>query len=226
MVTNPQSKCHKWKTPSQSVCTAQLAYYTPGSTSKPASPAGGPSTECKDDLDDVDVTQTSASGAFYQFIFSLGAKTKATFRADATFMAHVVQAIKAYVDPADNSTPFITADPRLQIKALDNSAAGVGLHVRLFFDSSAKGLCQNFADDNWSQGLATDAATEAAENYLYDNIFAPYQTAQSLGNTYFGTVTRRATMQFCKDFKKSTMVGVSSGILKGDVGYVSDMSNI
>lgn len=38
MMTNPQSRCHKWNLPSASVCSSQLAYFQAGTTTAPTSP--------------------------------------------------------------------------------------------------------------------------------------------------------------------------------------------
>jgi hypothetical protein len=218
MVTNPQSKCHKWKTPAQSVCSQQLEYFTPGTPTKPTTLVGGPSSACPDDLNTTDINTGSSSGTMIQIIFSLGAKTKAAYRNDPTFMKHVVLAFKRY---------FGAENPRLQVKNLDNSAAGVGLHMRLYYNSNDKSTCTTFATNNWSQGLPTDAATLAAENFLYDNIFKPYEdNTAGVPSGYFGTVTRRATMQQCKDMKLSTQPNPTNNILPGDVGFIDDVNSV
>lgn len=77
MITNPQSKCHKWKFPSQSVCSAQLNYYSAGTTSMPASPTRNSDTnECPDENDLADLAAATNSRGAWQVITSFSARNK------------------------------------------------------------------------------------------------------------------------------------------------------
>ena len=103
MITNPQSKCHKWKFPSSSVCTAQLSYYTPGATTRPANPVRNSDTNtCEDQNGDTMPGGGNNSDAGGYIIFALSARYKQDgtgttgYLNDATFRGHVYRAFKDY----------------------------------------------------------------------------------------------------------------------------------
>ena len=104
MITNPQSKCHKWTFPTSSVCTAQLSYYTPGATTRPAAPARNTDTNtCVDLNGDTMASGGNNSKAGGYLIFALSARYKQDgtsstgYLNDATFRGHVYKAFKAYL---------------------------------------------------------------------------------------------------------------------------------
>jgi len=103
MITNPQSKCHKWKFPSSSVCTAQLSYFTPGATTRPANPVRNSDTNtCEDQNGDTMPGGGNNSAAGGYIIFALSARYKQDgtgttgYLNDATFRGHVYRAFKDY----------------------------------------------------------------------------------------------------------------------------------
>ena len=207
MVTNPQSKCHKWTYPASAVCSQQLTYYSPGTTSQPGSlTRNNDSSKCTDEESVNDLLSSNMSDNGFQIIFSLKAKTKTGYDNDAVFAKHVILAFRKYLNQVGWSPD------RIQIKAVDNSKAGVGLHMRFFSSGGQKSGCPTFAGLNWvadKSDTGSPSLFDLAENYLYNNVFAPYETmaantvgagtAAGPGAGYFGTVTRRASMQTCRN---------------------------
>jgi hypothetical protein len=69
----------------------------------------------------------------------------------------------------------------------------------------------------------TEAEVDAADNFLNDNVFVPYATANSLGAEYFGTVTLRASMQSCRSVGISSNLPAATPTLNpGAEGWVGD----
>ena len=113
---------------------------------------------------------------------------------DNPFAKNVVLAFKRY---------FATSgfEPKImQVKALDNSAAGVGIHLRWFAAGADKSLCDGVATSIYANTPgATDAEKDIAAAWLFENVFKPYEVGV-LGvapGDYFGAVTRRASMPAC-----------------------------
>jgi hypothetical protein len=76
-----------------------------------------------------------------------------------------------------------------------------------------------------SPGL-TDAQAAARETWLYDTVFQPYEAALGVG--YFGTITRRASMQSCINYagRNANIPGVSTGIQPGQKDWVGNPMSV
>ena len=228
MITNPRSKCHKWKFPTASVCSAQLTYYTPGATTKPTSPTGRntDTNACENEEDPIVPTNTNSNTVF-QVVFSMSARRKISgtgtlgYDNDNTFAQHVILAFKSYFTTA-NWSPSL-----MQIKNVDNSAAGVGLHVRLYIGPSEKSDCNAMASSMYANERdLTDAEAALRETWLYDNVFQPYEAALGAAYAgYFGTITRRASMASCINYAgRNANIPVATGdsIAPGQKDWVGD----
>jgi hypothetical protein len=231
MITNPQSRCHKWKFPTASVCSAQLTYYTPGATTQPASPTGrNTDTNACENEEDPIVPTTPNSAMVFQVVFSMSARRKIDgtsttgYDNDDPFAKHVILAFKSYFNNAGWSPSL------MQIKNVDNSAAGVGLHVRLYTAASSRSNCDAMASSMYanSPGL-TDAQAAARETWLYDTVFQPYEAALGAGYAgYFGTITRRASMQSCINYAGggANIPGATTGIQPGQKDWVGNPMSV
>jgi len=115
---------------------------------------------------------------------------------DNTFAKNVVLAFKRY---------FATSgfQPKImQVKALDNSSAGVGIHLRWFAAGADKALCDSVAASIYANTAgATDAEKDIAAAWLFENVFKPYEVdvLSVAPGDYFGAVTRRASMPACRN---------------------------
>jgi hypothetical protein len=232
MITNPQSKCHKWKFPTSSVCSAQLTYYTPGATTKPGASSltrNSDSGECSNEEDPVDIPAgvSANNNAAFQVVFSLSARRKLSgtsttgYDQDDAFAKNVVLAFKSYFT-SQRLSPKL-----MEIKNVDNSAAGVGLHLRIYVDSNSKGGCETMAAAMYANAPdLTDAEADAREKWLYVNVFGPYETAvNGPGPGYFGVVTRRASMQDCRNVGNNLPTS-STGVQVGQKGWVGDPMSV
>jgi hypothetical protein len=84
-----------------------------------------------------------------------------------------------------------------------------------------KSVCDAFAKDNYPlDPKLTEAEVDAADNFLNDNVFVPYATANSLGAEYFGTVTLRASMQSCRSIGNNKPA--ANGLNPGAEGWVGN----
>lgn len=68
----------------------------------------------------------------------------------------------------------------------------------------------------------TEAEVDAADNFLNDNVFVPYATANSLGAEYFGTVTLRASMPSCRNIGNNNNLPAANTLNPGAEGWVGD----
>jgi hypothetical protein len=75
----------------------------------------------------------------------------------------------------------------MEIKALDNSAAGAGVHVRLYF-SINNDDCLTFA--------------YRLRNFPAENDQNDLEMSSIWNDASFGTITRRSAMRSCKNWKK------------------------
>lgn len=229
MVTNPQSKCHKWKLPSSVVAQSQLTNYIPPSASLPSSPNLGTDPLCESYEDPGDTEASGANNwAAHQVIVSLSGWTKTSYQNDASVGENMVRAWRRFFESAtggnlkDSQIKQVT----LQVKALDNSAAGVGLHLRFFYVANLKSYCDDFAVNVWPYGKPTDADFDTADNLLQASVFGPQASAMSFAN-YFGTAVRRATMRTCKQFTSGeppATVGGTPAI--GQIGWVGTLDAV
>jgi hypothetical protein len=79
-----------------------------------------------------------------------------------------------------------------------------------------------------SPGL-TDAQAAARETWLYDTVFQPYEAALGAGYAgYFGTITRRASMQSCINYAGggANIPGATTGIQPGQKDWVGNPMSV
>jgi hypothetical protein len=182
MVTN--GPCHKWKLPAAAAAQADWAPGAAGlvAPADVAEPAG--SSLAAPDLplcpswiaEEPEVTPGPGEAPRYalQVISSSSSDSKTSFLADAAARARYEAAWAAYF-AAQGVTGV-----KLVIKAVDNSAAGVGVHARLFFDSQRD--CKALA-------VANARTQDPEATWLGANVFA---------DAAFGVVTTRAVTDACK----------------------------
>ena len=87
-----------------------------------------------------------------------------------------------------------------------------------------KSRCDVLAAANYPLNPSlTQAEVDAADNFLADNIFTPYEVANGLGTGYFGTVTLRASMSICRNIgNNSVLPDATTGVNPGANGWVGD----
>jgi len=245
MATNPQSKCHKWKYPEAAVPQSALTTYTPNATVPPGgsiTKAGGLCSLDEDPSDSYDATSQNYNAI--QIIVSLPGWNKDDFLANSTMTTAFQNAWKNYLTaPKSGTSPFYSglgltccasnsdlSDITMEIKAIDNSRLGVGVHVRLHFGKATlKPRCSELADAAWVDGSTqSNALFDEHEGYLNTAVFAPYATANNiafgLGAPPAIQAHRRATMKTCKKLGSSIPPENTAGGFKK--GYVIKMHNV
>ena len=123
-----------------------------------------------------------------QIITSFSGYTKTSWTANTNGIQQAyVAAWKAYFTSIGQSNALT-----LQIKAVDNSAAGVSVHARVFFRNNDKSACDALAAKLLSTAPGDN---DYNEQYMSTTIF------NAVANPTFGIVTRRSAMRACKKWE-------------------------
>ncbi len=118
-------------------------------------------------------------------ITSFSGHTKTSWAANRSGVQQAYAAAwKAYLSSVGQ-----TRAVKLQIKAVDNSAAGVGVHARVFFGNNDNSACAALATKLLSTAPADN---DYSEQYMSTAIF------NATANPDFGIITRRSAMRACK----------------------------
>ena len=226
MVTNPQSKCHKWATPESAIpqgafTTGYTAPQDVQITPKNASDAQLPL--CEDYANPPGTTAVN-SVASIQLIYSVPTFYKKNVTQSKEIQYNILKAWSKYFYGIPVQKP---AQLVIQIKSVDNSANGAGIHTRLHFSSSDKQVCTAIADATKWDGKS-DQGVADSKAWLGANVFDPYSNYAFGVPGYFGEVYYRASMQACKEFGSYNYPGPQGrGDYKtGFVGTQLDMKRI
>ena len=223
MVTNPQSKCHKWATPESVIPQDAFinGYVAPSNVQITPKNQSDPQLPLCEDYANPPGTIDVNNVASLQLIYSLPAFYKKNVTESKQIQYNVLKAWSEYLYSASVQKPGQLV---IQIKALDNSASGAGVHTRLHFSATDKDICTAIADaTKWDGKSEQDVAS--AKAWLEANVFGPYanNTLQLPG--YFGEVYYRASMQACKEFASFNYPN-SPGRFDYETGFVGTQIDI
>jgi hypothetical protein len=177
------NKCHKWK--------LRDGYYVQGDfTGLTITPPVIPTvtlpasdTPCTDWNQEADPGGPGKPSDAIQVILSMSAWNKPDFIADGPAQTKYKEAWEAWF--RSQGVKGVT----LEIKAIDNAAAGVGVHNRFYFSNPDD--CTNFAM------LLRNFPSEKDQDDLF-------LATKVFSDNYFGSITRRMAMRACKKWKYPT----------------------
>jgi hypothetical protein len=144
--------------------------------------------------------------ASIQLIYSLEGFYKQNVLNNATIQYNIFKCWANYLTAVGANEARVA----VEIKAVDNSAAGAGIHTRLHFPANSKTECEFIASSTKWSGKDTDAEIDAANAWIGANIFdSCVVDSIPLPPGYWGLTVYRASMQTCKRFSSFNYPGPS-----------------
>ncbi|KAL4513363.1 hypothetical protein Ndes2437B_g00575 [Nannochloris sp. 'desiccata'] len=184
------NKCHKWKIPTTFLAQSDFATLSLQSVSAPASPnVATTQTLCTDWTSEEDPANSGQPSKALQLIVSFSNFTRMSYINSATIHAIFKSNLEAYLK---SLSPPVSGRPILEIKAIDNSAAGAGVHARIYF-SVSNDDCSRFAAN--------------LRNYPSEKDQDDIEMSKIWTDSAFGIVTRRSAMRACRNWKSPKDVG-------------------
>ena len=239
-VTNPNSRCFRWK-----FAEAYLLYNQNGWTSPPTLatnpadtlPAAVPACAPDDaPTDMVPVTPTSPQAGVdnlgMDMVFSTQGRSRSELRGGppatgrrllfAGANIHVIRAFSRYFLGQGAGGQGVI----MQVLGVDSTQANGGLKLRFWFPASlgapGKVVCEAVADGMDVYGATSDANADTAKAWLKTNVFDPYLAANGLAADTLGFVQWRPSQVDCSAFTTAMpTTAVDTGVFEGSVVFLS-----